>query len=657
MIVRELIAQMGFKVDPKGIDDWEKRIERNKKAMGGLVDLAKYAGKALAGMAAVGVGAMTSLAVAAVQVGGEFESLRASLKTVTGSSDAAAAAFKTIQKFASSTPFSVKEITQAFLKLKALGLDPSEKALRSYGNTSSAMGKSLMEMIEAVADASTGEFERLKEFGIKASSQGDQVAFTFQGITTTVKKNARDIENYLMGIGDTTFAGAMDEQSKTFRGIMSNLQDSVESFLDQVAQNGLLDALKDIGKEIGGLAGSGGNLAKVFGNALAKAVRGMWAELKKLGPTFGELLTQVPAFIKLIGDLASVAATIIGWMIKFDESTRGVTSSITLLLPVLAAMKMATIAAAGPWGILIAAMVAAIPAALKVGNALGDVRQEVDDLTDKLHGGRAKRRGPNTLSRKKSDAGFQITRETIQGMDDDELAAIADDMTFGKSGISEDAISVARSEKTRRDRARAREEGERDYFAGVHAKNLEGDSAAQKGARRALLDELASKKRRGKKLSPSEAKHFTALQKEFDITPDTSRHKSKVEFDQQGYEAALDAYKFMGYEPPKDLRARYTTKKGEKKHLEADELLAKDFGGGVTAKGKIVDSARAQLGTTINRIDNSYAPKVDVHVSATQAAGEDGGAFAQRVADIAKAEIERTVLRPGYDHFLGAVQG
>jgi hypothetical protein len=38
------------------------------------------------------------------------------------------------------------------------------------------MGKDMMQMIEAVADASTGEFERLKEFGIKASKQGDQVA-------------------------------------------------------------------------------------------------------------------------------------------------------------------------------------------------------------------------------------------------------------------------------------------------------------------------------------------------------------------------------------------------------------------------------------------------------------------------------------------------
>ena len=35
------------------------------------------------------------------------------------------------------------------------------------------MGKSLNQMIEAVADATTGEFERLKEFGIKARTHGE----------------------------------------------------------------------------------------------------------------------------------------------------------------------------------------------------------------------------------------------------------------------------------------------------------------------------------------------------------------------------------------------------------------------------------------------------------------------------------------------------
>jgi uncharacterized membrane protein YqgA involved in biofilm formation len=49
----------------------------------------------------------------------------------------------------------VLQFINAFIKLKALGLQPSKEALTSYGNTATAMGKSLDQMIEAVADAST----------------------------------------------------------------------------------------------------------------------------------------------------------------------------------------------------------------------------------------------------------------------------------------------------------------------------------------------------------------------------------------------------------------------------------------------------------------------------------------------------------------------
>ena len=171
---------------------------------------------------------LAALGAFAIKSAADFESLKTSLVTsLGGSKEAAAAAFKEIEKFASSTPFQMEEVTGAFIKLKNMGLDPSMSALESYGNTASSMGKSLNDMVEAVADAAVGEFERLKEFGIKAKSQGDNVSFTFKGVTTTVKKNSKEIEQYLQNIGNTEFAGGIDAQSKTFNGVMSTLSDNV----------------------------------------------------------------------------------------------------------------------------------------------------------------------------------------------------------------------------------------------------------------------------------------------------------------------------------------------------------------------------------------------------------------------------------------------
>ena len=166
-------------------------------------------------VAALGLGL---LARSIVSANVEFQTLSASLRTVTGSAEAADAAFAALDEFAAKTPFQLEEVVGAFIKLKARGLDPSIAALRSYGNTASAMGRSLDQVIEAVADAATGEFERLREFGIQASAQGDEVAFTFNSVTTTVRKNAAEIEGYLRRIGAVEFATAMDEQMKTLGG-------------------------------------------------------------------------------------------------------------------------------------------------------------------------------------------------------------------------------------------------------------------------------------------------------------------------------------------------------------------------------------------------------------------------------------------------------
>ena len=190
------------------------------------------------------------------RVNKEFQSLRLQLITLTGSAEKAEIAFKGIQRFAAKTPFDVAQVTQAFIKLGNLGLAPSERALTSYGNTASAMGKSLSQLIEAVADATTNEFERLKEFGIKAKQEGDNVTFTFKGVSTTVKKEAGAIQDYLIELGETEFAGGMERQAESIEGALSNLGDSWDNFLDRVAgkksEGVLTDALKFLSNFIDG---------------------------------------------------------------------------------------------------------------------------------------------------------------------------------------------------------------------------------------------------------------------------------------------------------------------------------------------------------------------------------------------------------------------
>lgn len=322
-------------------------------AMNGVsrsVDVAKKA------LAAIGVGfGIKEIVSQVIDAQREFDKLNASLVTATGSTANAAQAFGALQRFASTTPYSVSEATEAFIKLRNLGLNPGEKALTSYGNTAASMGKSLNQLIEAVADAATGEFERLKEFGIKAKQNGDLVNFTFQGTTKTIGNNAKEIQKYLIDIGNVNFAGAMEKRLNTLDGAISNLGDAWQSTLRAVSTGGfgeglqasvlaLSNALSDLGdifKAVGGEATSEGSKVKeaaelhealtftfkgiaIVGVGLVGAFREIGSELGALGAIATAVAQGDFAGVKVIlAARAADAKSIDDWLQKKIKAIQG----------------------------------------------------------------------------------------------------------------------------------------------------------------------------------------------------------------------------------------------------------------------------------------------------------------------------------------------
>lgn len=221
----------------KGAEASSKKLSSGSRSLG--LAIARVAGPVAAAAAAM------AAFKKAMDIGIQTQDFKARLKTATGSVEDAAEAFEALEHFAKRTPFQLEQSLDAFIKLTNLGLTPSERALESYGNTAAAMGKDLTQFIEAVADATTNEFERLKEFGIKTKQQGDQVSFTFRGMTKTIGKNAAEIEEYLMSLGENEFAGAMADQMDTLGGKVSNLGDSWNELWRTINEAGVDDLLQD----------------------------------------------------------------------------------------------------------------------------------------------------------------------------------------------------------------------------------------------------------------------------------------------------------------------------------------------------------------------------------------------------------------------------
>jgi len=221
--------------------------QRQIMAMSERGDRAFGAGRQ-AGMIGLGIAGALALPLKAAA---DMESLNISLKTsFQGNQKAATAAFNEINKFAAQTPFALEEVTNSFMRLKNAGLDPSVKALEAYGNIASAKkGKTLMDFTEAVADAVMGENERLKEFDISGKKSGDNINYTFAGVTTTVKNNGKAIEQYLQYIGNTKFAGGVIAQSKSVNGMVSTMKDGIVMAAAKIGTT-MLPRLKELFNQI-----------------------------------------------------------------------------------------------------------------------------------------------------------------------------------------------------------------------------------------------------------------------------------------------------------------------------------------------------------------------------------------------------------------------
>ena len=157
----------------------------------------------------------------------ETEKLFAVLNQSVGNENASLKIFEQIKTFALETPFQVNEIVESFVKLEQRNFKPTIDQLRVLGDIASSQGKSINQFVEAILDAQTGEFERLKEFGIIAKKNGDQLQLSFKGQTTTIKNTSEEISKYLLSLGKLpSVSGAASAVAKTLDGSISNLLDN-----------------------------------------------------------------------------------------------------------------------------------------------------------------------------------------------------------------------------------------------------------------------------------------------------------------------------------------------------------------------------------------------------------------------------------------------
>lgn len=298
----------------------EKMAYRTGTLIGGTLRSGLMAGTALGGAG------LAAAMYKVVTAGLTFEKFRTQLEGLEGSAEAGERALSWVTDFAAKTPYELTEVMEAFIALRAYGIDPTNGTLRSLGDTAAGMGKPLMQAVEMIADAQTGEFERIKEFGIKASVEGDKVTFRWQRngkeMSKTVKQTSTDIQNALLGIMDQRFAGGMQRLALTTSGKWSNLMDGMTRAANRVWEGGFGDsvnrqitrinsALEKMEKD-GSLKKWADETGEGIGNFIDAVGNFDWVGLGGDLQTTGQALSTVADGINEVGNAARAVRGFIG---------------------------------------------------------------------------------------------------------------------------------------------------------------------------------------------------------------------------------------------------------------------------------------------------------------------------------------------------------
>lgn len=279
----------------------------------------------------------------------EFEVLEGKVARATGSLVTAHAAFVALREIAEKSPFSIREVTENFTKLVNLGLNPSEKALKSYINTATALNVSLDTVTDAVARAALGQFRGLIELGIRATEVEDGIVLNFKGTTTKIKKDSAELQEYIINLGNTTFGklpgapkklvedvrdlkyawenffAAISEQTgakNIFAFFFRTATEALHELTDEIASGQLLGYIKAISSQFQGLADDIYETYKLINQIISASTKGWQNETDSAIKFIIEAFRHLPA--NVLATVRALGATAGAMFQYYEAATEGI---------------------------------------------------------------------------------------------------------------------------------------------------------------------------------------------------------------------------------------------------------------------------------------------------------------------------------------------
>ena len=285
--------------------------------------------------------ALKSVSMSALESASSLEGYRSTLNVVMKDQKKAAQMMAWAVDLANKTPFETDSVVEATVRLQSYGID-AQKTMTRIGDMAGVMNKDLMQAVEAVADAQTGELERLKEFGITKAMIEAKGAELYKNQTIVNNKgqivDQEKFNDALFALMEDRFKGGMEIQAKSYKGLMSTITGVWKTGLANMAgisgtgeiiEGSAFDAAKDglswvatkmqnmadsgtfeqIGRKIGGVVQTGVkygtkviSVAKKIKDSVADTAKTIAARLEPMRPLFEGIAEKAMSLGRKITD-------------------------------------------------------------------------------------------------------------------------------------------------------------------------------------------------------------------------------------------------------------------------------------------------------------------------------------------------------------------
>lgn len=267
--------------------------------------------------------AATALGGYALKTAADFEVLRAKMDVAFG--DRGSEMFDWAVQFAASTPFEVQGIVDVTAQLELLGLEAT-KWLPKIGDMAGAMGTDVKHAANAVAKATMGQMESLREsYGVSNQALAEYGA-NVDSVGRLVRATTEDqqaMNEALFAFMSDKFSGGMAKRMDTLQGKFSNLKDAIEQTAAEIGEE-FLPAAKET----------------------VETVEGWVAAYRDLSPVQKQIITDLIKFGAVGGMIGGVTLKLTAMLLQY-RLTQSVIAQQTAATAAYTASLNAEAAAAG----------------------------------------------------------------------------------------------------------------------------------------------------------------------------------------------------------------------------------------------------------------------------------------------------------------------